>query len=373
MRIMELCLSPSLGGLELYVFRTSVALIKQDDVVAVLNPHGGLLRYFTEKGLPCYEMESGFKALPLIKAKLLASIVDKEAIDVIHAHWTKDLPLAVLAKNMSRRKPRLVYTRQMQITRSKKDFYHNFIYRNIDLILAITRRLEGDLKKYLCPCNRDKVKTLYYGVREPEDIISDDIKRNLKAEVGVPESEFLVGIFGRIKHEKGQYLVIRAVKKLRSEGLSVSALIVGHPMDEPYLAELKDNAMSDHLDRHVIFKDFVDNPQLWMQVCDAVVLASENETFGLVLAEAMLAGVAVIGTNSGGVTEIIKNQETGLMFEPGDSDGLASCIRMLATDSEFKKNIAENGREKARGAFDHAEHYEKLRSLMATRGINKES
>jgi glycosyltransferase involved in cell wall biosynthesis len=110
-----------------------------------------------------------------------------------------------------------------------------------------------------------------------------------------------------------------------------------------------------------------------MQVCDAVVLASENETFGLVLAEAMLAGVAVIGTNSGGVTEIIKNQETGLMFEPGDSDGLASCIRMLATDSEFKKNIAENGREKARGAFDHAEHYEKLRSLMATRGINKES
>jgi glycosyltransferase involved in cell wall biosynthesis len=362
---MELCLSPDLGGLELYVFRSSVALNASDDVVPVINPAGRLRRYFSDYGFSWHELEPKFKALPLIASKRLAQIIDKERVDVIHVHWTKDLPLAVLAKRLSRRKARIVYTRQMQITRSKQDFYHEFIYGNIDLILAITEALASDIRKYIKPRHSSKVRTLYYGVKEPEKVITAEEKGELRAELGVPGVSFMVGIFGRIKHEKGQYLLVRAVKKLREEGLDVYALIVGHPMDESYLAGLKNTVNGEQLEGYVVFKDFVENPQVWMQACDAVVLASQNETFGLVLAEAMQAGVAVVGTNSGGVTEIIEDRKSGLLFEPGDSDGLAACIGALVNDSAFRQKLAQNGQAKARAAFDYSGHYEKLRSLMA--------
>jgi glycosyltransferase involved in cell wall biosynthesis len=79
----------------------------------------------------------------------------------------------------------------------------------------------------------------------------------------------------------------------------------------------------------------------------------------------MQAGVAVVGTNSGGVTEIIEDRKSGLLFEPGDSDGLAACIGALVNDSAFRQKLAQNGQAKARAAFDYSGHYEKLRSLMA--------
>ena len=140
MKILELCLSPGLGGLELYVFRSAQALVANHDVIALLNTEGKLNAYFKEhSSIKAEYLKKPSRLLPLITARKLAAIIDRELIDVIHMHWGNDLALAALAKRLSSRKPSLVYTRQMKITRYKTDFYHRFMYNQMDLMLTITK------------------------------------------------------------------------------------------------------------------------------------------------------------------------------------------------------------------------------------------
>ena len=86
MKIMELCLSPDLGGLELYVYRASMKLAEADKVHAVINQKGKLAERFRGTDLPVSYLDKGFKVLPLFSALKLAGIIDRYDIDVIHMH-----------------------------------------------------------------------------------------------------------------------------------------------------------------------------------------------------------------------------------------------------------------------------------------------
>jgi L-malate glycosyltransferase len=139
MKILELCMSPGLGGLELYVFRSSLALSTHHEVLSVISNTGKLAeRYRAQPSLKAINLKYSRGYLPLINAWRLAKIIDEHNIDVIHMHWGNDLALAALGKYFSTKKPALVYTRQMQITRSKDDWYHNFLYAQMNLMLTIT-------------------------------------------------------------------------------------------------------------------------------------------------------------------------------------------------------------------------------------------
>ena len=150
-------------------------------------------------------LKKSSKILPLINARRLAAIIDHENIDVIHMHWGNDLALAALAKKISARKPALVYTRQMKITRYKTDFYHSFMYSQMDLMLTITRQLESEAKQFI-PGARERIMTLYYGVDAPTELLPDDAIRQKRDELGFSEDDFIVGLLGRLEQGKGQHL-----------------------------------------------------------------------------------------------------------------------------------------------------------------------
>ncbi|MBT8129514.1 MAG: glycosyltransferase, partial [Gammaproteobacteria bacterium] len=196
MNILELCLSPGLGGLELYVFRSAQALANNNNVIAVLNTEGKLNSYFREHSrIPSLYLDRPSKILPLLNARKLARIIDADDIDVIHMHWGNDLALAALAKKMSRKKPALVYTRQMKITRYKTDFYHRFMYKQMDLMLTITRQLEDEAKTFI-PGHDDRITTLYYGVDSPAHLLTEDEIREQRKQLGFRSSDFVVGLLG---------------------------------------------------------------------------------------------------------------------------------------------------------------------------------
>ena len=94
---------------------------------------------------------------------------------------------------------------------------------------------------------------------------------------------------------------------------------------------------------------------------DAVVLATKCETFGLVLPEAMRAGVAVIGSKCGGIPEIIKHEKTGLLFESEDVSDLTKQLSKLVSDEEFCKKLAKADADKR---FSEEKHFERLLKLF---------
>jgi glycosyltransferase involved in cell wall biosynthesis len=367
MHILEMCLSPDLGGLELYVYRSAAALSANDRVSALLCAEGRLREYFDQLPLVTQSYaDVTLRQLPLLAAKHLARKIDKEEVDVIHVHWGKDLPLAAFAKRFSKRKPRLIYTRQMQITRSKRDVYHNFLYGQMDLMLAITRQLADSAREKLRDCDRSKVRTLYYGVDAPDRILSEAERTVIRDEWGVPADAMLFGLFGRMEPYKGQHLFIEALARAKHEGLNVYGLLVGHEMESGYQETLKQLAESHAVLDRLVFRDFTKDPKPWMQSCDVVVLATIEETFGLVLPEAMRSSVAVVGSNRGGVLEIIDHEMNGLLFESGDSTSLYAQIKRYASDKDFTRRMAQAGKADAERRFDAVTHYSNLREIFSS-------
>lgn len=370
MNILELCLSPGLGGLELYVFRAAQALAKHNKVIAVLNTEGKLTAHFSEhSNITSEYLKKSFKHLPLFNARKLASIIDREAIDVIHMHWGNDLALAALAKKMSGKKPALVYTRQMKITRYKNDFYHRFLYQQMNLMLTITKQLEGEAREFI-PGHDEHITTLYYGVNAAQQILMPEEKSAQRRALGFDDDDFVIGLLGRLEKGKGQHLLIEALSLAVKDGIKPRALIVGHEMNPGYRDTLQKLADSMNVANSVVFMDFVNDPQRLMQLCDCIALTSFEETFGLVLPEAMRAGVAVIGSNNGGVPEIIDHETTGLLFESGDPVSLYRQIARLYTDDAFRNTIAANGKKKADKVFNNDEHFSGLEKHFQTAANN---
>ncbi len=364
MKILELCLSHGVGGLELYVVKSCVSLSENDEVVAVVSNEGIIRGKISSLPIKIHTLNPKFRKLPLLSAYRLAQIIDRESVDIIHMHWNKDLPLAAFAKSISKRKPSLVVSRHMQMTRSKQDIYHRFLYGQMDRMLGVTRALSESATKNLPPEDAYKSDYLYLGVKEPEHLLNEDEVSARRLELGIAADKFVIGTIGRLEPYKAQHLLIEAASQLKKRGYPVQLLLIGHAMDQDYLASLKRRVQKEGMAADVIFHDFVDNPQEWMQLCNTLVLTTIEETFGLVLIEAMRAGVTVVGSNRGGVLEIIKPQETGLLFESGSSDSLAEQLQQLMDNQKLCQRLAVDGKSFADDEFDEVEHFIRLRSLF---------
>lgn len=365
MNILQLCLSSGLGGLELYVYRASDALKDSHDLFAVLQPGSKLDDYYKDhSSIIRLHLTHSSGPFPLINARKLARIIDDNNIDLVHMHWGKDLALAAFAKTFSKKKPKLVYTRQMMITRYKNDFYHRFLYSQLDLIITITQQLEQLYKKFVSAKNLS-IQTLYYGVKIPENLLSIDEITGIRTEKGFTKDDFIIGLFGRLEDGKGQHLLIKALSIAKQKNRDVKALIVGHEMDSGYRDTLTKLAESLDVLNDITFNDFVVNPQELMQICDCICLTTYEETFGLVLPEAMRAGVAVIGSDKGGVPEIIDHQQTGLLFESKSEDSLYQQIAYFYDNPADREIIANKGKVKADSMFDNDEHFQKLEAILS--------
>ncbi len=361
-KLLELCLSPDLGGLELYMVRASKALSDDFDVISVINRDGKLQQYY-ENTIHRYEkIVKKSNLFMLLAAKKLADIIDENAIEIVHLHWTKDLPIAVLAKQLSKQKPKLVQTRNMTMTRFKDDFYHRFLYENLDLMLPVTYQVESQIKRFIPEAIRPKVETLYMGSDKPKLLDADALEK-LRHELGMSHT-FSVGMVGRIEEAKGQHILIDAVADLERKGINVKAYFVGHAMEESYMDTLQENVLERAIDEYIHFLGFMKNPHHFMQACDAIVLATECETFGLVLTEAMQAETAVIATNACGPLEIIDEGRTGLLFERDDVSTLSKCINQLRENPDLLKKMEIEGAQKAHDVFSSDTQFVKLSEVL---------
>jgi len=353
--ILELCLSPDLGGLELCVSDYFKFFKTQMNSFVCVASNKKLDGYISDVNKITLKRNKFF---PIIPAKKLAKFIDENEIDVIHFHWTKDIATAVLAKVFSKRKPTLIQSRHMTMTRFKDDFYHKWLYENIDVIHAVTHQVKMQLQEFIPQSVRPKLAMVYLGVTESE--INGELVESLNEKHSLGDS-FVIGIVGRIEEAKGQYLLIEALSQLVN--LNIKALIVGHSMDDKYIESLKEKVKNLGLENNVIFTGFTKNINEYLQLCDVSVLATIKETFGLVVIESMLNKVPVIAVNNGGPLEIIDDGQDGLFFDRTAED-LAKKITLLYEDKELKNNLSVNGYKKIKYRFDKETQMQKMLELV---------
>ena len=355
--VLEFCLSPDLGGLELFMVNCYKHFKTQTNCKIIVEKSKKLDQYLENEEK--YYIKRN-KLLPIIPAIKLAKYIDKHDIDIIHFHWTKDITTVVLAKVLSKKNPKLIQTRNMTMTRFKDDFYHKWLYKHIHTMHAVTYQVKEQLEKFIPKDIRPNIKVVYMGTNETKVDTNDLIR--LRETYNITD-EFVIGIVGRIHENKGQYLLIKALSQLKD--LNIKVLIVGHTMDETYLNNLKNNVKNLKIEDKVIFTGFTKEVDVHMKLFDINVLATPLETFGLVVIEAMMNKVCMIATNKGGPLEIIDDNVDGLLFNRTSED-LALKIEQLYNNPIQKEKLAMAGYNKAKEKFDSKLQQKKLYTTICS-------
>jgi glycosyltransferase involved in cell wall biosynthesis len=154
-----------------------------------------------------------------------------------------------------------------------------------------------------------------------------------EAAAEVPRTGLNIGLFGQIVPWKGQHVFLEAAAEVVRRVPGVRFYVVGtlaDPGQQPYLDRLTAVAGGAPLEASVTFAGFQAAVDRWLAAMDVVVHASiEPEAFGLVIAEAMALGKAVVATDVGGPAEIIDDGVTGRLVPPGDATALAAAVTEL--------------------------------------------
>jgi glycosyltransferase involved in cell wall biosynthesis len=157
---------------------------------------------------------------------------------------------------------------------------------------------------------------------------------------------------GNLVPSKGVDVLVRAFAALRRAGVASRLKVLG---EGPAAAELRALAASLGVADSVDWAPFVGQEQMPEEygASTVTVLASRGraEGLGLTLVEALLAGSAVVGTQVGGIPEVVRPMETGLIARDGDSDDLAAQIRRLLEDAELRARLTAAGDAIARATF----------------------
>jgi glycosyltransferase involved in cell wall biosynthesis len=168
-----------------------------------------------------------------------------------------------------------------------------------------------------------------------------------------PNGKPLVGMFGRIGRWKGQDVFLRAIARVPE----ARAVIVGGPLfgEEEYERKVRTLASDLGLEDRVVFVGHVSEVMTLMAACDVVAHCSTApEPFGLVIAEAMLAGTPVIASDAGGAREIVTPEETGQLTPLQDHEALAAAISRYLANPQWARAIAGRATIRAREKFSGA-------------------
>jgi len=213
----------------------------------------------------------------------------------------------------------------------------------------IRRLYLNNVTLYISPSNFQKQKLVSNGYPEGRIRVIPNMSE-LSVNLGENIGDY-VGFVGRVSPEKGISTLISAANKLPTVSFKAAG---SYSEMESLASETPDNlAFLGQLDRGQV-DDFFKDCRM------AVVCSIWYETFGLVLIEAMLNGKPVIASRIGGIPDIVEDGVTGLLFEPGNADDLATKILYLWERPELCRQMGEAGREKALREYSPDKYYQRL-------------
>lgn len=169
----------------------------------------------------------------------------------------------------------------------------------------------------------------------------------LREEWGISNKEYVIGCTSRLVRWKGVEVLLRAVREMVSKGKNNFRCVImgtGGGQKESNEEDLQKKVKKWGIEEYVVFTGYKENVVEYLHNFNIFVFPSiESEPFGASIVDAMMAGVPVVASRTGGVPEIIKSEETGLLVEPGDHKQLEGSLTKLLENEQWRKDLGENG------------------------------
>lgn len=357
-RPLVICLSNSWGGLEQVAAQDSLAL----------GDAGLRTRALVLEGSPLHESLAHHQEVEVhpiqftprnyfdFKLKKELRRFQHEGINIFHTHQPSMLG-SITPWFLREPEVVLLASRHILNDHSKKNPFHAMIYRRLDALIVMSEMLKKNVLE-THPLRERQLKVIRLGLdfsRFDPDKMDATQQRT---EWGADEDTIVIGLVGRIDRAKGQGTFIKAaaglMKKLR-KGEKLKFVIVGEETlgsSDQYLKELREMVAQFGIENEVVFAGFKENIPEIMRAFDVFVMPSRQEAFGLVAIEAMAMECPIVISRGGSASEIVGEEEYGLLVRPEDAFDLQRQLRHLLDNPMKRIGMGQKGREHVMKDYD---------------------
>ena len=311
----------------------------------MLVAHGsGALRQRAAEGFEVMALAPRIE-MDLSAAWRLSRILKEEKPDIVHAHDPHGVAMAALALSMSTRlaKPPLIAQRRVDF-RLRGNALSRWKYRQVDCFICSSEAIRQILIGDGVPPQR--AVTVHEGIDLGRVTRAPAV--SLHQELWLPHEAPIVGNVAALVPHKGQRHLVEAAALVVRRVPDARFVIAG----EGELRESLQRQIHEHqLDKHVFLTGFRTDVLSLHKAFDIFVMSSVTEGLGTSLLDAMAAGKPIVATRAGGIPEVVRDGETGLLVDPRDHHGMADALVRLLEDHSLRRRMGEAGLARARQHF----------------------
>jgi len=349
-----------LGGKEIHIVTAEVA-----DAAAVDAQHPNTIHRLNLKRVAWLRPESLAMYARFFFKSLTLALTHR--FDAIHAF--RALPEGLVAWAVARltRRPVVVYAHGEELTSwgsGGKYKAMRFALRHADRVVANSEHTRATLLAMGVAAAR--IAVIYPGVDVSVFRPGLDAE-DLRASLGVGRADKLVFSVGRLSRRKGFDQAIRAVARLRSEGIAVRYVIAGIGEDADYLDGLIAQHRLQGIAHRIGAVKEADLPR-WLNACDVFAMPNrdingDNEGFGMVFIEAAACGKPSLAGEAGGTGSAVLHGETGLRVDGTSVEAVADGLRSLLTQPALAFERGQRALQRVEREFAWERVADKTRKL----------
>lgn len=315
--------------------------------VKVVLPHDSLLvpavKALDVPVIAMEEMED--RSFDKKAMKALVKLFKEEKPDIVHTHASMTARMAARAAMV----PSIFNTKHCMESAPgilpKKIVRREVNAAFSDKIIAVSRAVRRSMVH--AGTSPEQIAVVYNGI-EPIAIPAAEEKAALLQSYGGKAGEMAVGMVARLEEVKDHETFLLAAQNVLEHRRDVRFYIVG---DGSLRDELERRAYELGISSNVTFTGFIKDVEKIEAALDIAVITSKAEALCLSIIESMIAGIPAVGTDSGGVAEVIKHGENGFLVPIGDADQLAERIEELLADDAKRKAFGEHAKKHAESMF----------------------
>lgn len=359
-RVLQIVSSSAISGAEKHSVLLSKTLQQQGHyVVTVCPPQGWLPQELQLSGICTLPAPMhGIKGIATFWR--LVRYLREQRIEIIHTHLTRATYYGLLL-GMVTRTP-VVSTVHVFTS----DPAYRWLSRRGYPLIAVSEAVKHWLIEYGVPASI--VQTVYNAT----DFVSLNgeyacAPLEVRKEFGLPEDSKLIGLFAKVSPIKGHDLLLEALPRVLNLHPNTHVLFVGSTESE-FAQRTQQRAKELGVHRHVTFTGLREDVARLMQAVDVVTLPSRLETFGLVVLEAMALGKPVVTTRAGGLPELVRDRETGILVD-FTTTSLAHALNELLTSADLRRRLGQSARNYARRYYT-PERMVRLVEAVYARALN---
>ncbi len=301
--------------------------------------------------------------------KQVKALIEKFKPDIVHTHAAKSGAIGRLAADVCD-VPVVVHTFHGHVFHSYFSKWKTNAFINIERylakrstgIVAISEIQKQELAHIYKICPEEKINIIPLGLDLDKFQQDQDLKRAIfRQRYHIEPDEVAIGIIGRIVQVKNHSLFVAAAAKLLAEtSEKVRLVIIGDgDMREPMEAELRNAgidyvyAKNEQRRATAVCTSWQTDMAEVLAGLDIVALTSHNEGTPVSLIEAQAAARPVVSTNVGGVADVVKDDETGYIIEPGNVDSFAEALLHLVQQPHLREQFGQSGRRFVAGSYSY--------------------